>query len=69
MRDGPAARVGLRVGDIVQSINGQAIEDTASLLGRIANLSPGETVKLGIWRSGRKQTLEVKVGMRPVRPN
>lgn len=69
MREGPAARAGLRVGDIVQSINGQAIEDTASLLGRIANLSPGETVKLGIWRSGRKQTLEVKVGMRPVRPN
>lgn len=69
MREGPAARAGLRVGDIVQSINGQAVEDTSSLLGRIANVSPGETVKLGIWRSGRKQTLDVKVGMRPVRPN
>lgn len=69
MRDGPAARAGLRVGDIVQSMNGHAIEDTPALMGRIARASPGETVRLGVWRSGRQQTLEVKVGMRPVRPN
>jgi len=53
----------------VQSINGQSIEDTAALMGRIARASPGETVKLEIWRSGRKQSIDVKVGMRPVRPN
>ena len=69
MRDGPAARAGLRVGDIVQSIDGQMVEDTPALLGRIARVSPGETVKLGVWRSGRQQMIEVKVGMRPTRPS
>jgi len=69
MRDSPAARAGLRVGDIVQSMDGKMIEDTPSLMGRIARASPGEMVKLGIWRSGRQQTIEVKVGMRPTRPN
>lgn len=69
MRDGPAARAGLRVGDIVQSIDGQMVEDTPALLGRIARVSPGKMIKLGIWRSGRQQSIEVRVGMRPVRPD
>ena len=69
MSESPASRAGLRIGDIVQSFNGQSIENTPDLMGRIARTSPGETVKLGIWRSGRKQSIDVKVGMRPVRPN
>ena len=69
MRDGPAARAGLRVGDIVQFINGQVVEDTPALMSRIARVPPGEMIKLGIWRSGRQHSIEVKVGMRPVRPD
>lgn len=69
MRDGPASRAGLRVGDIVQSIDGQVVEDTPALMSRIARVPPGEMIKLGVWRSGRQQSIEVKVGMRPVRPD
>ena len=69
LRDGPASRAGLRVGDIVQSINGQDVEDTPALMGRIARAAPGETVRLLVLRAGRKQTVDVKVGARPVRPN
>lgn len=69
LRDGPASRAGLRIGDIVQSINGQDVEDTPALMGRIARAAPGETVRLLVLRAGRQQTVDVKVGARPVRPN
>lgn len=68
MRDGPGAKGGLKVGDIVQTIAGQPINDTQRLMARIAAYAPGETVELGIYRNGRKQNLTMTLGQRPVKP-
>ena len=68
MRDGPGARGGLKVGDIVQTIAGQPVNDTQRLMARIAANAPGETVELGIYRNGRAQTLTLTLGQRPVKP-
>ena len=68
MRDGPGAKGGLKVGDIVQTIAGQPINDTQRLMARIAANAPGETVELGIYRNGRTQTLTMTLGQRPVKP-
>ena len=68
MRDGPAAKAGLRVGDIVQTFNGKPVEDTPRLLARIAATTPGDTIELGIYRNGKQQTIKVQAAMRPVRP-
>lgn len=68
MRDGPGAKGGLRVGDIVQTIAGQPVNDTQRLMARIAANAPGETVELGIYRNGRTQTLTLTLGQRPVKP-
>ena len=68
MRDGPAARGGLRVGDIVQSVNGKRVADTASLLSEVAQLPPGQRAALGILRAGKPTELALVVGTRPGKP-
>ncbi|MDQ8033711.1 2-alkenal reductase [Bordetella genomosp. 1] len=68
MRDGPAGRAGLKVGDIVQMVDGQPVRDTMSLLGQIANLAPGHQATFKLLRGGKPMELSVTVGTRPSRP-
>jgi serine protease DegQ len=68
MRDGPAGRGGVRVGDIVLSIDGNDVRNTSSMLAMIALLPPGQEVALSVLRGGRQLELKVKVGVRPQRP-
>ncbi|MEI7570165.1 MAG: trypsin-like peptidase domain-containing protein, partial [Alcaligenaceae bacterium] len=68
MRDGPAAKGGLKVGDIIQTIDGKPVNDTQRLMARIAAKAPGDLLELGIYRNGSAQTLALTAGQRPVKP-
>ena len=68
LRQGPAARAGLRVGDIVRSVEGVAVSDTTSMLSMVAALPPGHNAVLGVIREGQLREIKVKVGVRPARP-
>jgi serine protease DegQ len=68
MRGGPAGRAGMRVGDIVQTIEGARVIDTPSLLSMIAALPPGHMAQVSILRGGNAVALRIKVGTRPTRP-
>ena len=68
LREGPATKGGMKVGDIVQSINGDSVENTTQLMTRIAATKPGLTIELGVFRNGRQQKLSLISGTRPVRP-
>lgn len=65
LRNGPAWRAGIRVGDIVLEINGQAVHDSIGLLNQIAPLPPEEEINLLILRDGKKRDISVRVGTRP----
>jgi len=65
VRNGPADRAGIHVRDVVLEIDGKPTRDTPVLLARIAELPPGNAVKVKIWRDRRTVDVEVTVGKRP----
>ncbi|OWT53913.1 S1C family serine protease [Candidimonas nitroreducens] len=65
LRNGPAGRAGIRVGDILLKINGQTVYDTIGFLNQIAPMPPGHKITLTIRRGGKTSEVEVKVGIRP----
>jgi serine protease Do len=65
VRSGPAARAGMRPGDVVTAVNGRPIDDTRSLLRAIAAIAPGQIARLTLRRQGQDMDLPVTVGRRP----
>ena len=65
---GPAQRAGLRVGDVVLSVNGREIADANALKFRIATLGTGGTARLEILRRGQHKTLHVSLVPPPEEP-
>ncbi len=64
--DGPAARAGIQAGDLIVSVNGKQVPDTATLASVLAQLSPGQTVPVQIVKpNGSKQTVMVTLGQIP----
>jgi serine protease Do len=61
----PAATAGVKVGDVIASVNGQAVADPKELARRIAALGPKKIAELSIWRGGAQQTIDVTLGAMP----
>ena len=58
----PAERGGLKVGDIIRSVNGSEVRSSSDLPMTISSLKPNQTVKLGVWRRGQMLDVEIKLG-------
>jgi serine protease DegQ len=64
-RNGPADRAGMLSRDVVLEIAGKPTPDVPQLLARIAELSPGSSAKVKVWRDGKAVEVDVTVGKRP----
>ncbi len=60
----PADKGGVKAGDVVISVNGKDIEDSAGLLRAIAEQKPGSSTKIVVLRNGEKKQLTVTLGER-----
>jgi S1-C subfamily serine protease len=65
---GPADRAGVKEGDVILSLDGQAVNDPSGLNYIIATHRPGEDVRLSIRSGAQTRTASVKVQPPPDQP-
>ncbi|MDG0992743.1 MAG: trypsin-like peptidase domain-containing protein [Luminiphilus sp.] len=65
--DGPAARAGLQLGDVISAINGSTVNDGRITMHQIARLRPGEVVDIEVARGRERELVQLQavVGTRP----
>ncbi len=61
----PAGKAGIRTGDAILSVNGKAIASARELSREIANLKPGSSADLKVWRDGATRDVKVQLGRLP----
>ncbi|NIU44602.1 MAG: PDZ domain-containing protein [Nitrospinaceae bacterium] len=57
----PAAKAGLKVGDIIMKIGGASVKSPNAMIRLIGNFSPGQVVDLKILRNGVAKTFSVRL--------
>jgi putative serine protease PepD len=62
---GPAARAGLRTGDVIVAVAGERIGGPDDVAAAIQDRRPGESVEVEVRRSGDVRTLDVQLTARP----
>jgi serine protease Do len=63
--DGPAAKAGVLAGDVITSVNGEAVKDARDLAKKIGAMAPGSTARLGVVRKDDTKTLSMTLGESP----
>jgi serine protease Do len=59
--DSPAARAGIRAGDVITAVNGTAVQGSNELRNLVSSLTPGSTATVSIVRNGRTEQMPVKL--------
>jgi serine protease Do len=62
----PADKAGIKPKDIITEVNGKKISTSRDLTNLAAGLSVGDTADVTLLRDGKQETVEVKVGKRPL---
>ncbi|WEH34482.1 trypsin-like peptidase domain-containing protein [Streptomyces sp. AM 4-1-1] len=62
--NGPAAKAGLKAGDVITKFNDTVIDSGPTLIGEIWTHKPGDKVTLTYKRGGKQSTAEVTLGER-----
>ncbi len=65
LRDGPAAKGGLKPGDVVTEVGGARVSNTAQLLNAVAALKPGVSAQVKVQRGEQAMTISILTARRP----
>ncbi|RMG88557.1 MAG: PDZ domain-containing protein [Bacteroidetes bacterium] len=64
VEDSPAEKAGLQKGDVLQSINGQKIENFENLIETLSQFKPNDEIEIGYVRDGKPQTAKATLAGR-----
>lgn len=65
MVDSPAAKAGLKPGDILLEFEGKKLDTPADLQRAVGFAAPGRDTRLKVWRDQAEKTVDVKIGEAP----
>ena len=65
LQDGPAAKGGLRPGDVVVKVDNKVVQNTSELFAAVAALAPDTSAVIGVQRGAQQVALTLRVGERP----
>ena len=65
MPGSPAAKSGIRPGDVLLAVDGKSLSDSSVMLNVIASVAPGKAASVKLLRQGKPMELKVLVGKRP----
>jgi serine protease Do len=63
--DGPAAKAGLKSGDVIEKFNGKEVTDSQHLKIEVARVAPGDTAPVQVLRDGSDKTFHVRIKALP----
>src|SRR5271169_6751993 len=63
--DSPAAKAGIMSGDVITTLDGNAVKDSHALARKIGAMAPGTSVKLGVLHNGSEKTVTLTLGTLP----
>ena len=58
---GPAAKAGIRPGDVILKFDGHAIQEPSELARLVSDLKPGTEAKVTLWREGGEKVVAVRL--------
>ena len=64
----PAAKAGIRPGDVITAVNGTTVKDGRELAQQVAGLAPGTSVKLDVLHGDKTRTVTLALGEMPNQP-
>ncbi|MGO4572787.1 S1C family serine protease [Microvirga sp. 2TAF3] len=65
VKDSPAAKAGVKTGDTIVAVDGETIKEAKDLSRKVAQVAPGKTLSLTLYRDGRERNVTVEVGSQP----
>lgn len=68
MPNSPAAKAGLRAGDVIHQIDGQAVKSANAVQQAVENSSVGQQMRIGLHRNGQNINLAVRPGALAAKP-
>jgi serine protease Do len=65
LKGSPAEKAGIHTGDTIVAVDGETIKEAKDLSRKIANVAPGKSVSVTVYREGKERTVSLEVGKQP----